>query len=1615
MIKKYFLHRSHAISKRNKFNIGARLILTLVMIISVSFVGFGQKNKGSGGKGGSNTGGSKDIIPVVFCVKVLGNGLLQASFAYENPSNKEVVVDENSSIIKTNNGKRVAKGLNKFKPGSVNRVFTKEFGPGDYVEWTIISNGNTHTVIANANSSKCTADDGFIEPVLDNGKSYNIIGQELSSLCDNPVSLVPSPLIFQIKDDKVLIEIVPINGQFENVVSLLQGAPFNIQNTAFLLYEASSSENLVTQLSRFAVIDVYFTKQDLCLLNDYPQLINFARPVYPATNNSGGIISQGDAAQTSNLVRASFRTAGTDGEIKSVDGKGITIGVLSDSYDRALPGESYAAIDVANGELPDNVVVLKDNTSKSSDEGRAMMQILHDVAPGAALQFHTATASPRQFEEGVNALAVDSDIIVDDITFITEPFFLGTSRIASAIQSFLNKPGKFHVTSAGNLANKSYQNNFSSSTSVPVTNFIPSGSPTRAHLFNSNGDYLQKIHVDPGTYLIALQWKELLASQGSTGALEDLDIYIVDDLGRLLVGSNRVNIAGDPTEIIVFRATGSGDANILITSANGPTNVPFRYIAFQTTAGDGTPNGLKFPEYFGNGAPTVSGHAMNPASITTGAVDYRKASSPIAESFSSYGGLLKDGTNLAIDLYAPDGGNTSSTTIGQDAQCDTCDKDGVLNFYGTSASAPHLAGGIALLMSAAPSWFPDGSGSTSYSADQALQVFKSSATTFTAADGSAAGFLNTLAAFKTLASQTAKITELRVEDGKTPSAEPFTVTIIGDFFPENEEDLEILFDGQPLEDVHITTLDGNKVITATVPTFSGNPALSVVTKSSTPGGSDGGPSDPAYFFDEGKLALNIVANNAQFEYGQDISSYYGADANDPDYIPPFTVEGLPEGVTFESLDSLPPVVLNNPALDEKLAAGGYPIVFDYVITPSFGDQDYNHDLYQINFIPGHIDPDPTIGKVGYLTINKKDLTITPEPLTVTYGDAILNKLLYEYDATGISNNSRETGFYSLIDATHQSDYKDGLPNKFQAVVSKFQAVVSGYDLLDLLNGGSWSASERTIQNKFQAVVSGMNTINLDNENFTNYIDARLAYDNGTTNKFQAVVSKFQAVVSAEDLFSGDVDLDIENKFQAVVSKFQAVVSTDNPDRPYSGYESVFSIIDAEDAPPEDGSDPERAISNMYALNMITGLDVTPEGESHHIYPGAFLNAMSANFNITYAQASLTVLPKALTASVSNLVIPYGTQLSKDDLNTSFDGWAFEGDYQESAVTVFPEEDGGIPYYFIKVGGDGTELNIDALKEIGDYTIKIRNPKNYVITNTANDNYGNLTIHKENLYVDIQDLVVDEGTSIDASMITTTITGYVNNETQQDIFSGGIQYSIEDVEGNPYMGEAGAYLIKIIEPTNFNYTIEYLRIGTVYVNPGNNLRKIRIYTDCVEYSPGDPDGLNYIAHFRYVNPNDKALYIVEGPENKLTGEARYSGKLPIKFLPGEHTFEIRFDGNTLKWELTSMDSNHKTSTTTNVNANSKKCDASNTSNGNGIPIFTLYPNPVNGILYIEQDIPAIVTLDVFDFYGILYLHTQLNGTNAPTAHTVDMGGFPKGMYFIRLSSNDDVQVFSVVKE
>ena len=184
-----------------------------------------------------------------------------------------------------------------------------------------------------------------------------------------------------------------------------------------------------------------------------------SRPVSPPKKNSGVTTTNGDIAQRSDFVRNGY----------NVNGENVTVGVLSDSYNN----QGLATADVVNDDLPGAgnatnptpVNVIQDYpytifSGGGSDEGRAMMQIVHDVAPKAKLAFRTGFISEADFAFGVRQLAdnANCDVIVDDITYITEPFFRDGFVAQSA--NYVHDHGKTYISAAGNYGAQSYSANF---------------------------------------------------------------------------------------------------------------------------------------------------------------------------------------------------------------------------------------------------------------------------------------------------------------------------------------------------------------------------------------------------------------------------------------------------------------------------------------------------------------------------------------------------------------------------------------------------------------------------------------------------------------------------------------------------------------------------------------------------------------------------------------------------------------------------------------------------------------------------------------------------------------------------------------------------------------------------------------------------------------------------------------------------------------------------------------------------------------------------------------------------------------------------------------------------
>src|SRR5207249_11269698 len=137
--------------------------------------------------------------------------------------------------------------------------------------------------------------------------------------------------------------------------------------------------------------------------------------------------TEGDAASRADLVRA-----------QGYDGSGIVVGVISDGVDN---GEQARA----TGDLPP-ITVPDDPRCRRGhgDEGTALLEIVHDLAPGARPLFSQGIDSSVGFIESVDCLvAAGANVIVDDVGFFDEPFF-EDGPVAAAVRRAVQAGVSYH-------------------------------------------------------------------------------------------------------------------------------------------------------------------------------------------------------------------------------------------------------------------------------------------------------------------------------------------------------------------------------------------------------------------------------------------------------------------------------------------------------------------------------------------------------------------------------------------------------------------------------------------------------------------------------------------------------------------------------------------------------------------------------------------------------------------------------------------------------------------------------------------------------------------------------------------------------------------------------------------------------------------------------------------------------------------------------------------------------------------------------------------------------------------------------------------------------------------
>jgi hypothetical protein len=210
----------------------------------------------------------------------------------------------------------------------------------------------------------------------------------------------------------------------------------------------ASGLDVVDQSAEHKILEGYVAVSNVKALAATPGVASVSQALKPFTK-VGRATSQGVHAERVDRVP------------RGIDGRGITVGALSDSFDTATedlnggPLKIHAADDIRTGDLPrEGVTVMQDDPSPgTTDEGRAMLQIVHDVAPRAKECFATADGGEVNFADNIRALAAKNgpcaaDVVVDDVGYFAEPFF-GDGVISDAVDDVASQ-GVHYFSSAGN-------------------------------------------------------------------------------------------------------------------------------------------------------------------------------------------------------------------------------------------------------------------------------------------------------------------------------------------------------------------------------------------------------------------------------------------------------------------------------------------------------------------------------------------------------------------------------------------------------------------------------------------------------------------------------------------------------------------------------------------------------------------------------------------------------------------------------------------------------------------------------------------------------------------------------------------------------------------------------------------------------------------------------------------------------------------------------------------------------------------------------------------------------------------------------------------------------------
>ena len=481
-----------------------------------------------------------------------------------------------------------------------------------------------------------------------------------------------------------------INLKAVETIASFPGVKFIQPAVRYMLEDADMNDEAINFADRVAVVKATLTKY-----------LNQMKPL------AGKVTSEGDVTHRANDVRTTF----------GYQGQGIKVGVLSNSFN----AKNGAAANIASGDLPGPgnpdgdtipVTVLADYAG-GTDEGRAMLQVIHDLAPKAQLFFATADISEASFADNIRALrdSFHCNVIVDDVFYYDEPVFQD-GIIAQAVDD-VTADGALYFASAGNAGSVAkgtagvFESDFNDAGSLPFTGGTKSGTIHNFGTVSSpvNGDIIKTAGL-----AYTMNWSDPWGA-----STNDYDLFLVSASGNVKSSSTNIQsgagsnpyeqigvpslVAGD--RLVVFKTTNAAVRAFHINTNRGVLTVVTggqtkgHSCALNAFAMAATPANTAFQ----SGAP--KGPYPNPFNSTNKVENfssdgprrkfYNPDGTPVTPGnflFTTNGGVLL----AKPDLTAADGVKTTFSAF-----------SGLSPFFGTSCAAPHGAAIAALILSANPS------------------------------------------------------------------------------------------------------------------------------------------------------------------------------------------------------------------------------------------------------------------------------------------------------------------------------------------------------------------------------------------------------------------------------------------------------------------------------------------------------------------------------------------------------------------------------------------------------------------------------------------------------------------------------------------------------------------------------------------------------------------------------------------------------------------------------------------------------------------------------------------------------------------------------------------------